>query len=106
MDLSGYENQQVETESVATAEIFFGQSAGILVIAVSAPASKQASRATIQHMLTYMVTTTCLHGKKERTKARKKQRTKVKRKEIPQYRPKKDRIKNPDRKRKQRNKER
>ena len=60
MDLSSYENQQVETEAIATAGIFFGQSAGIFVIAVRAPASKQANRATIQHMLTYMVTTTCL----------------------------------------------
>ena len=46
MDLSGYENQQVETEAIATAGIFFGQSAGIFVIAVRAPASKQAGNNT------------------------------------------------------------
>jgi hypothetical protein len=38
MDLTGYENQQVETEAVATA--------GIVFIPVRAPASKQASNNT------------------------------------------------------------
>ena len=50
MDLSGYENQQVETEAIATAGIFFGQSAGIFVIAVRAPASKQGNNTTYAYI--------------------------------------------------------